>query len=131
MLDPKTQVNPLLAKVTPPILAGLLAAGYNSAIESDTNFQSMRNFAMYAGIAAGANFLGTTGVGFILPEFTNEKLKNVQHMVLGGAATALLNILGQATLQYPKDLRTIHNGIAGGIAGAASPMISSQVLSMF
>ena len=131
MLDPKTQVNPLLAKVTPPLLAGLIAAGYNSAIESDSNFQSMKNFAMYAGIAAGANFLGTTGVGFILPEFTNEKLKNVQHMVLGGAATSLLNILGQATLQYPKDLRTIHNGIAGGIAGAAFPMVSSQVLSMF
>ena len=52
-------------------------------------------------------------------------------MVLGAASTALLNILGQATLQTPKDLRTIHNGIAGGIAGAASPMVSSQVLSMF
>ena len=131
MLHDTKKVNPLLEKAVPPLLAGLIAASYNSAIESDSNFQSMRNFAMYAGIAAGANFLGTTGVGFILPEFSNEKLKNVQHIILGGAATALLNILGQATLQNPKDLRTIHNGIAGGIAGAASPMVSSQVLSMF
>ena len=131
MLHGTKKANPLLEKAVPPILAGLIAAGYNSAIESDSNFQSMRNFAMYAGIAAGANFLGTTGVAFILPEFSNVKLRNVQHMILGSASTALLNILGQATLQTPKDLRTIHNGIAGGIAGAASPMLSSQVLSMF
>ena len=131
MLHDKKKVNPLLEKAVPPVLAGLIAAGYNSAVEKDSNFQDMKSFAMYAAIAGGANFLGTTGVGFILPEFSNEKLKNVQHMVLGAASTAFLNILGQATLQNPKDLRTIHNGIAGGIAGAASPMVSSQVLSMF
>ena len=131
MFSTKTKKpSPMLDMIATPVLAGVIAAGYNTFSESDDTYKNAMAFGMYAAIAAGANFAATQAAKFILPEFHDQNLRNVQHMALGGVGTAFLNILGQATLQSPKDLRTLHNGIAGAIGGAAAPLVSHQVLSM-
>ena len=120
-----------MEKLATPLLAGAVAATYNHLQESQSQYKTAMSFLRYGSIAAGANFLATMAAGFVLPEFHDPKLRNIQHIALGSAGTAFLNIVGQAQLQTPADLRTMHNGVAGAIGGGAAPILSNQVLTMF
>ena len=123
--------NPTLERFATPLLAGARAGTYNMMMEKDAQFSNMSSFARYGAIAAAANFLSNTATSFLIPEFHNANLRNLEKVGLSAAGTALLNILGQSRLASPKDFRTTHNAIAGALGGGAAPMVSHQVLTMF
>lgn len=103
-----------------PAAAGLSAALYNWSVERNQSFATMPVFLRYAVAAAAANFVGTMGVSYVLPEFSSKQLRHFQHIALGAAATAALNPLAQQHAGHAvPDLRQQHNFVAGAIGGAA------------
>ena len=123
--------HPTMEKIATPLLAGAVAAAYNHMNESQGQYKTAMSFLRYGGICAVANAASTMLTGFVLPEFHNERMRNIQHMALGAAGTSFLNVVAQSQLQSPQDLRTMHNAIAGGLGGGAAPILGHQLLTMF
>lgn len=106
-------------------LAGTVGGAYNYLTETNPTYMNMDEYLRYAALVAGANLVGTKAVQYLIPNFKNQHLRNLEHILTSAGSTAATNLAAQYYLN--SDFRIPHNLIAGGLGGGSAPLARTML----
>ena len=106
-------------------LAGTVGGAYNYLTEANPTYMNMNEYFRYAALVAGANLVGTKAVQYLIPNFKNPHLRNLENVFTSAGSTAAANLAAQYYLN--SDLRIPHNLIAGGLGGGSAPFARTML----